>query len=80
MTPTIDIRCDLNAEDDEGQSWALLSNAVDPALVEVGALLVAGTPTFWAVARVTAVDDDGQVHLSQLAEDDPEALRLLAVA
>lgn len=78
MTPSIDLRSDLNAEDDDGQNWALLANAVDPAGVIPGALLVAGTPRYWSVVRITAVDTDGQVHFVQLAPDDPAARQLLA--
>lgn len=78
MTPPIDIRSDLNAEDDDGQNWALLRNAVDPTRVRTGAVLIAGTERYWSVVRVTAVDDDGQVHFVQLPDQDPEARRLLA--
>lgn len=80
MTPPIDIRSDLNAEDDDGQNWALLRNAADPAVVHPGAVLVAGTEQFWSVVRVTAVDDDGQVHFMQLAMDDPAAKHFLTAA
>ena len=33
MTPQIELRSDLNAEDDDGQNWTLLENATNPALV-----------------------------------------------
>jgi hypothetical protein len=39
---------------------------------------VAGTPSFWSVVRITAVDPDGQVHFVQLDRDDPAAQALLA--
>lgn len=78
MTPPIDLRSDLNAEDDNGENWTLLANAADPSQVEVGAILIAGTPRFWSVVRITAVDADGQVHFRQLDDDDPAARRLLA--
>lgn len=78
MTPPIQLRSDLNAEDDYGENWALISNALDPSQVRVGAVLVAGTPRFWSVARITAVDLDGQVHFVQLDENDPAARKLLA--
>ena len=68
MTPRIELRSDLNAEDDEGQNWTLLENATNPARVRAGAVLVAGTPRFWSVVRITAVDADGQVHFVQLDE------------
>lgn len=78
MTPPIALRSDLNAEDDNGENWALLDNAADPAVVAVGSVLVAGTPRFWSVVRITAVDADGQVHFRQLNNDDPAARALLA--
>ena len=39
MTPQIELRSDLNAEDDDGQNWTLLENATNPARVHVGAVL-----------------------------------------
>ena len=78
MTPPIDLKADLNAEDDLGHNWTLLRNAVDPARVKPLAILIAGTERYWSVVRVTAVDPDGQVHFIQLEADDPEARRLLA--
>lgn len=47
VTPPIDLRSDLNAEDDNGENWALLANATDPTQVQVGSVLVAGTPRYW---------------------------------
>lgn len=73
MTPPIQLRSDLNAEDDNGENWTLMSNAVEPSQVRVGAVMVAGTPRFWSVVRITAVDPDGQVHFVQLDEHDPAA-------
>jgi hypothetical protein len=78
VTPPIDLRGDLNAEDDNGENWALLDNASDPSHVKVRSVLVAGTTRFWSVVRITAVDADGQVHFRQLNDDDPAARRLLA--
>ncbi len=78
MAPPIALRSDLNAEDDNGENWALLDNAVDPAQVVPGAVMIAGTPRFWSVVRVTAVDADGQVHFVQLDKTDPAARTLLA--
>lgn len=78
MTLSIDLRSDLNAEDDNGENWALLTNAADPSRVRVGAVVVAGTPRFWSVVRITAVDPDGQVHFVQLDENDPATRALLA--
>jgi hypothetical protein len=31
--PTIDLRADLHAEDDEGRWWSLLHDAADPTVV-----------------------------------------------
>ena len=39
---TIDLVADLNAQDDDGFGWSLLSGARDPATVKVGSMLVAG--------------------------------------
>ena len=78
MQPPVDIHSDLNAEDDEGQNWALLRNAVDPSRIRPGAVVRAGTTRYWSVVRVTAVDPDGQIHFVQLAGDDPAARALLA--
>lgn len=78
MTPSIDLRSDLNAEGDDGENWVPLENATDPSIVKVGSVLVAGTPRFWSVVRVTALDADGQVHFQQLTDDDPAARQLLA--
>ena len=78
MTPPIQLRSDLTAEADNGENWALGGNADDPSEVRVGAVVVAGTPSFWSVVRITAVDPDGQVHFVQLDRDDPAARALLA--
>jgi len=78
VTPAIDLRADLNAEDDDGQGWTLLRDAVDPNRVHPGAVLIAGTMSHWSVVRITAVGDDGQVHFVMVDHADPAALRLLA--
>lgn len=78
MTPRIELGSDLNAEDDNGQNWALLDNATDPSRVQVGAVVIAGTPRFWSVVRITAVDADGQVHFVQLDDNDPAARERLS--
>ncbi len=77
MSPPIDLPCDLNAEDDDGLNWALLTRATDPSSVLPDAVLVAGLPRFWSVVRVTSVDPDGQVHFVQLDDDDPAARQLI---
>lgn len=63
---TIDLVADLNAQDDDGFGWSLLSGARNPAIVRVGSMLLAGNSQAIAVVRVVAVDDDGQVHFSIL--------------
>jgi hypothetical protein len=76
--PRIDLRADLNAEDDEGRWWSLIRDAVNPNEVTPGAVLVAGTERFWSVVRIEQVDEDGQVHFVSLPNDDPAAAELLA--
>jgi hypothetical protein len=56
----IDLRTDLNREDDEGLGWALVSGADRPEIIRRDAVLRAGTEKFWSWVRVTTVDDDGQ--------------------
>ena len=58
----IDLVADLNAQDDDGYGWSMLSDAREPSAVKVGAILVAGNSQAVALVRVMAVDDDGQVH------------------
>jgi hypothetical protein len=62
----IDLVADLNAQDDDGNGWSLLSDAREPANVQAGRLLLAGNSQATAVVRITAVDDDGQVHFTIL--------------
>ena len=76
--PRIDLRADLNAEDDEGRWWSLLRDAVDPTRIVPGVVLVAGTERFWSIVRIEQVDDDGQVHFVAVAADDPAAVELRA--
>jgi hypothetical protein len=66
MDPEIDLVADLNAEDDEGLGWSVLSDARDASRIRPGTMLVAGNHHSRAVVRVVAVDDDGQVHFSVL--------------
>jgi len=62
----LDLRADLNAQDDDGLGWSTLANAVVPDRVCPGAMLLAGNDQAQAVVRVVAVDDDGQVHFAIL--------------
>ena len=58
----IDLVADLNAQDDDGNGWSLIRDARDPDRVRVGCMLLAGNSQATAVVRVTALDDDGQIH------------------
>ena len=78
--PTIDLRADLNAEDDQGRWWSLLRDAGDVARIVPGAVVVAGTERFSSVVRIEQVDDDGRVHFVPVPPDDPAAVELLARA
>lgn len=66
MDLDIDIKADLNAQDDDGLGWSTLADAREPARVKPGAMLLAGNRFARAVVRVAAVDDDGQVHFTIL--------------
>lgn len=71
--PTIELRADLNSEDDEGRWWSLLRDATEPTRIVPGAVVIAGTERFWSLVRIEQVDDDGQVHFVAVADDDPVA-------
>lgn len=62
----MDLVADLNAQDDDGLGWTMLSDARDRDAVRPGAYLLAGNRHGQAVVRIVAVDDDGQVHFSIL--------------
>jgi hypothetical protein len=66
----VDISADLNDDDGSGCIWAFLDEARDPALVKVGALLVAGdedAAAMCAVAGLEPAADGGTiVHLRVL--------------
>jgi hypothetical protein len=66
MEPQLDLVADLNAEDDDGLGWSMLSDARNPVQVRPGVMLVAGNRHAQAVVRVVAVDADGQVHFTVL--------------
>jgi hypothetical protein len=76
--PRIELRADLNAEDDEGRWWTLLTEAADPAQIVAGSVVIAGTERFWSVVRIDQVDADGQVHFVAVSSDDPAAAAVLA--
>ena len=58
MDDDIDLRVDLNCEDDTGLPWAFLRDAKDPALVREGMWLIVGSGKTRAVAQVAEVDGD----------------------
>jgi hypothetical protein len=66
MDPEIDLVADLNAEDDEGLGWSVLSQARDQSRIRRGVMLVAGNDQAKAVVRIVAIDEDGQVHFTVL--------------
>jgi hypothetical protein len=74
----IDLRADLNREDDDCFGWTLLSEAARPGIVRPDAVLRAGTEKFWSWVRVTAVDEDGQVHFRQITGEEAKASGQLA--
>ena len=74
----IDLRADLNREDDDDLGWTLLSAADRPEVVRPDAVLRVGTERFWSWVRVTTVDDDGQVHFRQITAAETKASGQLA--
>jgi hypothetical protein len=54
----VDLRVDLNTEDDTGLPWAFVRDARDPALLKEGAWLVVGSGSARAVAQVVQIDGD----------------------
>lgn len=71
--PIIELRADLNSEDDQGRWWSLLREAKEPARIVPGAIVVAGSERFWSLVRIEQVDDDGQVHFVAVADEDSVA-------
>jgi hypothetical protein len=61
----IDVPADLNAEGDDGRNFALIADAVEPAAVVPGAVLVAGAPSFWSWVLVDSVEE-GVAYLRQV--------------
>lgn len=76
----LDLRADLNCEDDDGLNWAGLSKAAHPERVKPGAVLRAGTERSWSWVRVVAVDEDGQVHFQQISGTEAAKSGRLATA
>jgi hypothetical protein len=57
-TDDLDLRVDLNTEDETGLPWAFLRDARDPSRVVEGAWLVVGSGKTRAVAQVAEVAGD----------------------
>ena len=58
MSIDVDMRVDLNTEDDTGLPWAFVRDDRDPVLLKEGAWLVVGSGNARAVAQVVQVDAD----------------------
>ena len=58
MSIDVDLRVDLNTEDDTGLPWAFVRDARDPALLKEGAWLVVGSGSARAVAQVVQIDGE----------------------
>jgi len=76
---SVDITCDLMDEDETGHVWTFLREARDPALIEPGAIVVAGDEDAPAVAEVVDIVEKPSgkvVHLRVLPGviEDYEAL------
>ncbi len=68
-TPMVDIRADLQNEDDTGYVWAFLRRATEPARITAGAIVIAGNSAGRSLARVIDIVDgpgDKVVHLQPL--------------
>jgi hypothetical protein len=76
----IELDADLNAEDDEGLNWSVLSAAAQPEVVKAGAVITAGRDRYWSWVRVVRVDSDGQVHFQQISAAEAREARKLANA
>jgi hypothetical protein len=73
----IELDADLNAEDDEGLNWSVLSAATHPELIQAGAVVAAGRDRYWSWVRIVRVDADGQVHFQQVSADEAAEARKL---
>jgi hypothetical protein len=54
----IDLRVDLNTEDDTGLPWAFLRDAKDPSIIREGAWLIVGSGKTRAVAQVAQIEGE----------------------
>lgn len=75
--PHIDLRADLNTEDDQGRWWTLLRDAARADEIVPGSVVIAGMERYWSAVRIDRVDDHGQVHVVPVPADDPAVTALL---
>ena len=76
----IELDADLNAEDDEGLNWSVLSAAAHPEVVKAEAVITAGRDRYWSWVRIERVDSDGQVHFQQISAAEAQEARKLTNA
>ena len=77
-TYEVDLRVDLNTEDDTGLPWAPISDARDPSLINENAWIIVGSGSARAVAQVADIED-GIVHVRPLPGPVQRHLALLGV-
>lgn len=77
MDLEVDLVADLNAQDDDGLGWSMLTDVRQPDRCVPGAMVLAGNEQGRAVVRIVAVDDDGQIHFSILPGSIDQNLHLL---
>ena len=75
---SVELDADLNAEDDQGLNWSVLSAAAHPEVVKAGAVIKAGRDRYWSWVRVVRVDSDGQVHFQQISATEAQEARRVA--
>jgi hypothetical protein len=73
MSIEVDLRVDLNTEDDTGLPWAFLRDARDPALLREGAWLIVGPATLELTDLELALD---RYPLLLTIEETAEVLRI----
>ena len=69
----IELRADLNVEDDDGLNWSTIARAARPEEIVPGAIVKAGTDRFWSWVCVESVDADGQVHFRQITRREAQS-------
>ncbi len=64
----IDLFVDLNTEDETGLPWLYLDQATDPSVIVPGRLIVVGSGSAVAMAKVIDVGIDGLVHVHPISQ------------